>query len=58
MLNNSINYLVLRNHEEFPYNFNLKGHDDIDLLVENLNATVYLTNAKKVFNVITKISLK
>ncbi|MFD1628612.1 protein kinase domain-containing protein [Pseudopedobacter beijingensis] len=49
LLNNTIQYCVLRNFECLPNEYTLEGHGDIDLLVENLNYIVYLTNAKPVF---------
>lgn len=49
VLNNSISYCVLRNYECLPYKYNIKGHGDIDLLVENLNYIKYLTLAKSYY---------
>ncbi|HTO34960.1 MAG TPA: hypothetical protein VLZ72_01885, partial [Flavobacterium sp.] len=49
VLNNSIDYCVLRNYECLPDEYTLKGHGDIDLLVENHNYAKYLTLAKPVF---------
>lgn len=49
LLNNSIDYIVLRNFECLPDSYTLEGHGDIDLLVENLNYIKYLTRAKPVF---------
>lgn len=46
LLNNTIEYCVLRNFECLPDKYTLEGHGDIDLLVENLNYIVYLTGAK------------
>lgn len=45
LLNNSIDYIVLRNYECLPDEYTLEGHGDIDLLVENLNYIVYLCSA-------------
>ena len=50
VLNASTEYVVLRNFESFPDSYISKEHGDIDMLVENLNLIVYLTEAKKVFN--------
>jgi len=47
VLNNSIDYVVLRNFDCLPNEYNVKGHGDIDVLVENLNYMSYLTGAKK-----------
>ncbi len=49
VLNNTISYCVLRNHECLPDEYTVDGHGDIDLLVEHLNYMVYLTGAKKVY---------
>lgn len=49
LLNNSIDYIVLRNFEGLPDEYNVEGHGDIDLLVENFNYVVYLTGAEPVF---------
>ncbi|MDB4533970.1 hypothetical protein N9242_03790 [Vicingaceae bacterium] len=49
LLNNSIDYCVLRNFECLPDKYTLEGHGDIDMLVENLNYVLYLTNAQSVF---------
>lgn len=47
--NNSIDYVVLRNFECLPDQYNIEGHGDIDLMVENLNYVKYLTGAKPGF---------
>lgn len=49
VLNNTIDYCVMRNYECLPNEYTLENHGDIDLLVENLNYIKYLTNAKPVF---------
>ncbi|MEZ4856630.1 MAG: hypothetical protein R2812_09180 [Gelidibacter sp.] len=49
VLNNSANYCVLRNFECLPDAYTIEGHGDIDLLVDNLNYIVYLTNADPVY---------
>lgn len=49
VLNNTINYCVLRNFECFPENYTLAEHGDIDLLVEDLNYIKYLTLAKSYY---------
>lgn len=49
VLNNTIDYVVLRNHEPIPDEYRVEGHGDIDLLVENRNYVVYLTGAVPVF---------
>jgi hypothetical protein len=49
VLNNSIEYVVLRNFDCLPDDYNVEGHGDIDLLVENLSYMIYLTGAKAVY---------
>lgn len=49
VLNNTIKYCVLRNHECLPNEYTVEGHGDIDLLVEHFNYMRYLTFAKPVF---------
>lgn len=49
VMNNAINYCVLRNHECLPSEYTIEGHGDIDLLVENLNYMANLTLARKVY---------
>ncbi len=47
-LNHTINYCVLRNYECLPDHFFELGHEDIDLLVENLSHIIHLTAAKPI----------
>ena len=49
VLNTNIKYVVLRNYETLPYQFDPAIHGDIDLLVEDLQKVVSLTNAKPIF---------
>ena len=49
VLNNSINYCVLRNYECLPNEYTVEGHGDIDLLVENIQQMACLTLASPVF---------
>lgn len=49
LLNNSLDFVVLRNFECLPDEYTLEGHGDIDLLVENLNYMVYLSGAEAAF---------
>lgn len=51
VLNNSVKYVVLRNHECLPEQFTVAGHGDIDLLVENKNYIKYLTLAHDVYKI-------
>lgn len=50
LLNNTIKYCVLRNHECLPDQYHVEGHGDIDLLVENKNYIKYLTLANDVYH--------
>ena len=49
VLNNTIDYVVLRNWQPLPNQFTLEGHGDIDLLVDNLTDAVYILKASPVF---------
>lgn len=49
VLNNSVQYVVLRNHECLPEHYTAEGHGDIDLLVENFNYIKHLTSAYDVY---------
>ena len=48
ILNHAIDYCVLRNFECLPDRFFEQGHEDIDLLVENLSQMIQLTSAKPI----------
>jgi len=50
ILDQSIDYVILRNFECIPEAYHLELHGDIDLLTNNYTDMVYITNAKKVFN--------
>ena len=47
-LNHAIDYCVLRNFECLPDQLFEHGHEDIDLLVENLSQMIQLTSAKPI----------
>lgn len=49
VLNNTIKYCVLRNHECIPDEYTVEGHGDIDLLVEHRNYATRLTKARQVY---------
>lgn len=49
VLNNSIDYVVLRNFGMLPDKFYADKHGDIDLLVSNFEEAVYIANSKPVF---------
>lgn len=61
VLNHTIDYVVLRNFECLPDHFTMKDHGDIDLLVNNIEATTYVTNASSVYSqssrVLKKVSI-
>lgn len=48
VLNNTINYVVLRNHECLPEQFNTKEHGDIDILVDDYQNAIFLLDAVRV----------
>lgn len=47
-LNHTIDYCVLRNFECLPDWFFEQGHEDIDLLVENISQMIQLTSARPI----------
>lgn len=49
VLNDTIDYAVLRNHEELPESFATGEHSDIDIIVKNITDAVLMLNAKPVF---------
>jgi len=49
VLNSSLDYVVLRNFEDYPENYSSREHGDIDLLVNNLRLIQYLSGATKVY---------
>ena len=49
VLNNTIDYVVLRNWQPLPDHLILDGHGDVDLLVDNLNDAIYILKATPVF---------
>jgi len=49
VLNNTIKYVILRNHEALPYRHTSNIHSDIDLLVTDYSEACYITNSKEVF---------
>lgn len=48
ILNHAIDYCVLRNFECLPDRYFEQGHEDVDLLVENLSQMILLTSAKPI----------
>jgi hypothetical protein len=48
VLNACNQYIVLRNFEPLPNEYNLAGHGDIDFLVDDLSRMVFVCNANKV----------
>ena len=49
VLNESINYVVLRNFDGMPNQYYLDSHGDIDILTDDLENIIHLVNAKPVF---------
>lgn len=49
VLNNSVEYVVLRNFEGLPDEYTMKSHGDIDLMTRNPIELKYMVNAKPVF---------
>lgn len=49
VLNNTIEYVVMRNFESLPDNYYAKNHGDIDLLVSNYTDAQFIANSKPVF---------
>jgi len=56
VLNNTIDYVVLRNFENLPNQ--IKDHEDIDFLVRDLNQIIYITNASKIFDQKNRVHFK
>ncbi len=49
VLNNCIDYAVLRNYETLPEEIYTNEHNDIDLICDSYENAAYILNAKKVF---------
>lgn len=49
VLNDTTDYVVLRNFDCLPDQYNMENHGDIDLLVSNYNDIKYITNSREVF---------
>ena len=49
-LNLCVNYVVMRNFDSFPDNYDLSLHGDIDILTDNLEETVRILGARKQFD--------
>lgn len=49
VLNNCIDYVILRNFEEMPEKITMGKHGDVDFLCYNLKQMVLLSNSKPVF---------
>ena len=47
ILNNTLDYVVLRNWECLPDDFTIEGHGDIDILVRNEKDALWVTGAQK-----------
>ena len=49
VLNNTVNYVVLRNFECLPETHHLGSHNDIDLLTDNYHEACLVANARSVY---------
>lgn len=49
VLNHTVRYVFLRNFEGMPESFHVEGHDDIDLLTDDFDDIVRISNSKPVF---------
>lgn len=58
VLNNTAEYLVLRNHECLPDAFSTAEHGDIDILTLSEQDTANILNAKKVFDISYRVHYK
>jgi hypothetical protein len=56
VLNNTCEYLVLRNFEEFPDRILLDQHLDVDLLCTDKDEVAFITNAHKVNHVKSRVN--
>jgi hypothetical protein len=57
-LNQSIDYVVLRNFDCMPTDYYVGDHGDIDLLVRNKTEAEHLINATKLFNMTYRVHSK
>lgn len=58
VLNQSVNYVVLRNFDYLPNQFNTYEHGDIDLLTDNYKIMECIIGGKKVFKSKTRVHHK
>ena len=49
VLNSSLEYVVLRNFEQYPERYSSNEHGDIDLLVTNIKLLKHLSGAEKIY---------
>lgn len=49
VLNNCINYTIIRNYETLPEEIYVNEHNDIDIICDSYENAAYVLNAKKVF---------
>lgn len=49
VLNNCINYAIIRNYETLPNEIYVNEHNDIDIICDSLENAAYVLNGKKVF---------
>lgn len=48
ILNQCINYAVLRNYNGFPRKLTLEGHEDVDFITDDYQNFIFLVNGRKV----------
>ena len=58
VMNNTLDYVVLRNFEELPDQNYSDKHFDIDFLVNDLDQAVFISNAEKVYNQKNRVHYK
>lgn len=58
VMNNTIDYVVLRNFEKLPNEYRFKEHGDLDFLVANLDEAIFKTQAINVFSEENRVHYK
>ena len=54
-LNNSVEYVILRNYDNLPSDYTFNGHNDIDILCKNKRYLRLATNAKRVHRYLNRV---
>ena len=57
VMNNTIEYVVLRNFEHMPKKYISKDHADIDFLVRDVDQAAYISSAQKIYKDRYKINI-